>query len=153
MSFRVLVALGVLGPFPTFFEMFADGGGASMSTPAHSFQTYSVFVTGRLDVRLAVALAREVAAPPAARDRPCLSLARLRLCRRDPVLRRAIHGAIPAPALRLQPRRSSLDVARRLPRVRRARDRPVPAVHPEGRSGLPGDARDPVSEHAAPRTA
>ena len=45
------------------------------------------------------------------------------------VLRDPVHGPVPAVDLRLQRRRPALDVARRLLHLRRARDRPLSAVH------------------------
>ena len=55
---------------------------------------------------------------------------------RDRLLRDPLHRPLPAGAVRLQRRRPSLDLARRLLQLQRARHRPVPAVHAQGRRRL-----------------
>ena len=80
------------------------------------------------------ALAGQVAAGDPALHRALLPLDRLRRRERDRVLRDPVHRPLPAGAVRLQRRRPALVLARRLLQLQRARHRPLPAVHAQGRA-------------------
>ena len=60
-------------------------------------------------------------------------------------------GRYPRVDLRLQRRRAALDLAGHLLHVRRARHRPVPALHPRGATGLPRAPRDRLPRPPLPR--
>ena len=53
-----------------------------------------------------------------------------------------VHRPLPTRDLRLQRRGAEMELAGRLLRVRGSRDRPVSAVHAQGRPGLPGPSGD-----------
>src|SRR3954451_25255664 len=100
-----------------------------------------------------LAVAREVAPGDPALHRARVPLDRVllhlaRVAGDDPV-----HRPLPARPVRLQRRRPALDLARGVLLVQRARDRPLPAVQPAGRRGLPGAAgrRVPRPPVARPR--
>ena len=97
------------------------------------------------------ALARQVAAGDPALHRARLPLDRVRRRERGRLLRDPLHRPLPAGAVRLQRRRPALVVARRLLQLQRARHRPVPAVHAQGRSRLSGPARGRVPRVALAR--
>ena len=85
-----------------------------------------------------LAVGREVAARDPALRRARVPVAHLPRAHDRRVLRDPVHGPLPARDLRLQPGRAPLDVACRVLLVRRARDRPVPALHARRRPRLPG---------------
>ena len=88
-----------------------------------------------------LAVARQVAARDPALRCSLLPLGGVRRDDRRRVLRDPLHGSLSARDLRLQRRRAALDVAGGLLLLRRARHRPLSALHP-GRGGrLPGEAR------------
>ncbi len=103
---------------------------------------YPARVEGTLDPGAEpLAVARQVAARDPALHRARVPLARVRRAERDRVLRDPVHRPVPALDLRLQRRRAALDVAGRVLLLRRARHRPLSAVHARRASRLPGDAR------------
>jgi hypothetical protein len=102
---------------------------------------------------IALALARQVAARPAALHRPCVPLDRIRPALAGRVHRLALRRSLPAWHLRLQPRRPSLELAGRVLCVRRQRHRPLPAFHAYRRHRLSRPARDRVPGAAAARSA
>src|SRR5215204_4406074 len=66
-------------------------------------------------------------------------------------LRDLVHRSVSPCAVRLQRRRPAMDVASRLLHLRRARDRPVPAVLTGRRCGLPRRVAGGVSAGVVPR--
>ena len=96
-------------------------------------------------------MAREVVPRDPALHRACVPLAHALRSDGGRVLCDPLHRALSPRHLRLQPRCAALDVARRLLLVRRARHRPLPAVHARRRPGLPRPARNPLSGAALAR--
>lgn len=96
-------------------------------------------------------MAREVAAghPPLRRAR--VPVDGLRRHQRRRVLRDPVHRALPAGAVRLQRRSHAVELARLLLRLRRARHRPLPALHPRRRPGLPRAPRGRLPRTTLPR--
>ena len=87
-------------------------------------------------------VAGEMAARHPALRRARLLVDRVRRRQRARVLRDPVHRSVSARAVRLQRRRAALDLAGDLLHLRRARHRPVPAVHPCRGRRLPGPPRD-----------
>src|SRR3954471_4544279 len=91
-----------------------------------------------------------VAAHPALRG-AVLPVGGLRRGRRDRVLRDPVHRALSEVTVRLQRRRAALELAGALLRLLGAGHRPLSAVHPRRRAGLPGAPGRGLPRAALPR--
>jgi len=92
----------------------------------------------------------EVGSRHPALHRSVLPLGGVRGADRGRVPRHPVHRSLPARHLRVQRRGAALDLAGRLLRVRGARHRPVPAVHPRRHPGLPGSPGHRVPPNGSP---